>query len=61
MFIVTPEHDRSMPLPMPRPKALEVAVNKKANVVEVNSDEHRRIATKSIRPAGPARLQPPRT
>jgi membrane-bound lytic murein transglycosylase A len=49
------------PLPMPRPRALEVTVNKKSNVVEVNSDEHRRVATKSVQPAGPARLQPPRT
>jgi peptidoglycan lytic transglycosylase A len=51
-----------MPLPPPRPRILQLAVNNhsKASVDTANSDENRRAATKSIRQAVPARLQPTR-
>ena len=56
------EAGRHMPLPLPRPRTLQVAVNNqgKSNVVTVNSDEQRRAATKSVQPAVPARLPPAR-
>jgi membrane-bound lytic murein transglycosylase A len=54
------EAGRHMPLPLPRPRTLQVAVNNhsKRNVVTINYDEHRPAATSSVRPAVPARLQP---
>ena len=56
------EAGRHMPLPLPRPRTLEVAVNNqsKRNVVTVNYDEQRPAATRSVRPAVPARLPPAR-
>ena len=49
------EAGRHMPLPLPRPRGLEVAVNNhsKRNVVTVNYDEHRPAATSSVRPPSP--------
>jgi hypothetical protein len=51
-----------MPLPPPRPRILQLAVNNhsKGSVDTANSDENRRAATKSVRQAVPARLQPAR-
>jgi membrane-bound lytic murein transglycosylase A len=56
------EAGRHMPLPPPRPRILQLVVNNHSNgnVVRVNSDENRRAATKSVRQAVPARLQPAR-
>jgi hypothetical protein len=46
------EAGRHMPLPTPRPKAVEIATkhDSKSNVVVVNSDPQRRVATKPARP-----------
>jgi membrane-bound lytic murein transglycosylase A len=54
------EAGRHMPLPLPRPRSLEVAVNNhsKRNVVAVNYDAHRPTATKSVRPTVAAQLHP---
>ncbi len=47
------EAGRHMPLPLPRPKGLEVALNNhsRRNVVPVNYDAHRLGTTKPVRPA----------
>lgn len=54
------EAGRHMPLPLPRPRILEIAANNhsKRNVVTANYDERRPAATSSVRQAIPARSQP---
>jgi hypothetical protein len=53
------EAGRHMPLPLPRPRGLEIAVNyqSKRNVAAVNYDDHRRVPINSVRPAVSVRLQ----
>jgi membrane-bound lytic murein transglycosylase A len=54
------EAGRHMPLPQPRPRALEVVANKhsKGQVVTIYSNEHRPAATKLVSSAVSMRLQP---
>jgi membrane-bound lytic murein transglycosylase A len=57
------EAGRHMPLPLPRPRTVQVAANDhgRRNVVPVNSDAHRPPAPTSVRPTVPAVLHPART
>jgi membrane-bound lytic murein transglycosylase A len=52
------EAGKHMPLPLPRPRTLQVALNnhRKGNVVTVNSDEHSAGASTSVRPIVAAQL-----
>ena len=56
------EAGKHMPLPLPRPRGLEVAVNdhSKRNLIKVKYDEYRRAPTTSVRSAIPAPPLPAR-